>query len=196
MALFLVVRLLQGATLRRGGRGRSSVCNALRARPVLDSAPLPAGRHSVCSTGGIGRGAAREPRPPCAGDVAIHRVDSRPPLPVCRPAMPLVGLAGVSFCVRPSPPAAYRVRLYMDNVDIYCGQQLARIALPSASWWCSRHRINPKDAARSSLFPLRPRAAPGQPGSQWKMLCVRRRRARQLSPDCEAVFAYEGQGTV
>ncbi len=66
------------------GRGRSPVCHALPARPVLDSPLSTPGRCPLHGVSGVGRATTRrELRPPRAGHVAFHRVDSCPPLPVC-----------------------------------------------------------------------------------------------------------------
>ena len=97
ISLFLVARLLHGATLAVAAGKAAQNMIAVPARPVLGP-PLPAaGRALVRRSGGVDHAPGRSglPRPGLA-HVAVHRLDRRPPLPVRRSAEALAGLAGVS----------------------------------------------------------------------------------------------------
>src|SRR6516162_7135453 len=81
---------------RSRGVGRTTEY-ALPARPVLDTPVPEAGGAALCGAGGVDRtGCGLELRRACLAHAAIDRLDGGPPLPVCRSAIPPVGLASVS----------------------------------------------------------------------------------------------------
>ena len=97
IALFLIARLLLGRTL-----GAAAVA------ATLPNMPYQRGQFWVrrfrqqaerlcAGAGGVGHSPACSGlHPPRLAHAPVHRLDRRPPVPVCRPAMPPVGLAGVS----------------------------------------------------------------------------------------------------
>jgi len=101
MALFLMARLRDGHSLLAAAAFGRATEHALPARSVLGTPVPEAGRGSVRGAGGVDRtGGGLELRRACLAHAAGHRLDQCPPLSVCRSAIPLVRLAGVSRSTR------------------------------------------------------------------------------------------------
>ncbi len=115
IALFLIAHLLGGQRLAAAA-GTASPPMPYQRGQVLDS-PLPrAGRSAVRCAGCVDSTRSRARlRPPRPDYVRIHRLDCRSPLPVCRRALPPVGLAPRSGSRRPPRRTLLRHRAHLSR---------------------------------------------------------------------------------